>query len=187
MKNIPQAYRTFFGGGFRNFCRYYARSQTGKSTGYRPTLKPLIILIKVNCCIRFICDIVGTGCSLEWFNSAETRSLFSNNFMSGRGGTGAKTAEIRLGSSGSSTMFWAMPTLSSNRNVTIFLRSSVMYMYLFSVLTGLADHLPLTELADHLTFTELADHLPLTGLADHLPVFLLKLLWYLLWENKAIC
>jgi hypothetical protein len=42
-----------------------------------------IILIIVNCCIRIIYDIVGTVCSLEWFNSAETRSLFSNNFMSG--------------------------------------------------------------------------------------------------------
>ena len=30
-------------GGFGIFCRYYARSQTGKSTGYRPTLKPLTI------------------------------------------------------------------------------------------------------------------------------------------------
>ena len=29
-------------GGFSNFCRYYTRSQTGKSTGYRPTLKPLV-------------------------------------------------------------------------------------------------------------------------------------------------
>jgi hypothetical protein len=29
-------------GGFSNFCRYYTRSQTGKSTGYRPTLKPLL-------------------------------------------------------------------------------------------------------------------------------------------------
>jgi hypothetical protein len=28
-------------GAFSNFCRYYARSQTGKSTGYRPALKPL--------------------------------------------------------------------------------------------------------------------------------------------------
>jgi hypothetical protein len=28
--------------GFSNFCRYYTRSQTGKSTAYRPTLKPLI-------------------------------------------------------------------------------------------------------------------------------------------------
>ena len=27
--------------GFCNFCRYYTRSQTGKSTGYRPTFKPL--------------------------------------------------------------------------------------------------------------------------------------------------
>ena len=27
--------------GFSNFCRYYTRSQTGKSTRYRPTLKPL--------------------------------------------------------------------------------------------------------------------------------------------------
>ena len=27
--------------GFSNFCRYYTRSQTGKSTGYRPTLNPL--------------------------------------------------------------------------------------------------------------------------------------------------
>jgi hypothetical protein len=31
-------------GGFSNFCRYYTRSQTGKSIGYRPTLKPLIYL-----------------------------------------------------------------------------------------------------------------------------------------------
>ena len=30
-------------GGFSNFCRYYTRSQTGKSTGYRPTLKSLPI------------------------------------------------------------------------------------------------------------------------------------------------
>ena len=28
-------------GGFSNFCRYYTRSQMGKSTGYQPTLKPL--------------------------------------------------------------------------------------------------------------------------------------------------
>jgi hypothetical protein len=28
-------------GGFSNFCRYYTRSQTGKSTRYRLTLKPL--------------------------------------------------------------------------------------------------------------------------------------------------
>ena len=28
-------------GGFSNFCLYYTRSQAGKSTGYRPTLKPL--------------------------------------------------------------------------------------------------------------------------------------------------
>ena len=30
-------------GGFSNFCRYYTRSQAGKSTGYRPTLKPLLL------------------------------------------------------------------------------------------------------------------------------------------------
>jgi hypothetical protein len=51
MKNIPQAYRPSYlwfwpplilGGGGSNFCRYYTRSQTGKSTGYRPTLKPLL-------------------------------------------------------------------------------------------------------------------------------------------------
>jgi hypothetical protein len=30
-------------GGFSNFCRYYTRSQVGKSTGYRPTLKPLLL------------------------------------------------------------------------------------------------------------------------------------------------
>jgi hypothetical protein len=36
-------------GGFSNFCRYYTRSQTGKSTGYRPTLKPLINTIHVHC------------------------------------------------------------------------------------------------------------------------------------------
>jgi hypothetical protein len=28
-------------GRFSNFCRYYTRSQAGKGTGYRPTLKPL--------------------------------------------------------------------------------------------------------------------------------------------------
>jgi hypothetical protein len=38
--------------------------------------------------------------------------------MSGRWWYRGQTAKIRLGSSGSSTMFWAMPTLSSNRNVT---------------------------------------------------------------------
>ena len=49
MKNIPQAstivlvvLTTANFGGFSNFCRYYTRSQAGKSTGYRPTLKPLI-------------------------------------------------------------------------------------------------------------------------------------------------
>jgi hypothetical protein len=31
-------------GEFSNFCRYYTRSQAGKSTGYRPTLKPLLML-----------------------------------------------------------------------------------------------------------------------------------------------
>jgi hypothetical protein len=31
-------------GGFSNFCRYNTRSQAGKSTGYRPTLKPLNIM-----------------------------------------------------------------------------------------------------------------------------------------------
>ena len=40
MKNIPITTANF--GGFSNFCRYYTRSQTGKSTGYRPTLKPLL-------------------------------------------------------------------------------------------------------------------------------------------------
>jgi hypothetical protein len=51
MKNIPQAYRPSYLwfwpplilGGFSNFCRYYTRSQVGKSTGYRPTLKPLYL------------------------------------------------------------------------------------------------------------------------------------------------
>jgi hypothetical protein len=28
---------------FSNFCRYYTRSQTGKSSGYRPTLKRLLL------------------------------------------------------------------------------------------------------------------------------------------------
>ena len=31
------------GGGVSNLWRYFARSQTGKSTGYRPTFKPLTI------------------------------------------------------------------------------------------------------------------------------------------------
>ena len=30
-------------GGFSNLCRYYTGSQAGKSTGYRPTLKPLLV------------------------------------------------------------------------------------------------------------------------------------------------
>jgi hypothetical protein len=30
-------------GGFSNFCRYYSQSQMGKSTGYWPTLKPLVL------------------------------------------------------------------------------------------------------------------------------------------------
>ena len=30
-------------GWFNNFCRYYTRSQAGKSSGYRPTLKPLLL------------------------------------------------------------------------------------------------------------------------------------------------
>ena len=34
-------------GVFSNFYRYYTRSQTGKSTGYRPTLKPLVIYIYI--------------------------------------------------------------------------------------------------------------------------------------------
>jgi hypothetical protein len=42
--------------GFSNFCRYYTRSQTGKSTGYRPTLKPLqnitIIYERNTCQVR---------------------------------------------------------------------------------------------------------------------------------------
>ena len=36
-------------GGFSNFYRYYTRSQAGKSTGYRPTLKPLSIYIHSEC------------------------------------------------------------------------------------------------------------------------------------------
>ena len=36
-------------GGFSNFCRYYTRSQAGKSTRYRPTLKPLIIIEGPGC------------------------------------------------------------------------------------------------------------------------------------------
>ena len=35
-------YRLFL--GFSNFCRYYTRSQTGKSTGYQLTLKSLIFI-----------------------------------------------------------------------------------------------------------------------------------------------
>jgi hypothetical protein len=40
MKNIPITTANF--GEFSNFCQYYTRSQMGKSTGYRPTLKPLL-------------------------------------------------------------------------------------------------------------------------------------------------
>ena len=42
-------------GGFSNFCRYYARSQTGKSTGYRPTLKPLV---EYSVCSHTCCELV---------------------------------------------------------------------------------------------------------------------------------
>jgi hypothetical protein len=35
-----------FFGGFSNFYRYYTRSQMGKSTGYRPTLKPLRMVVR---------------------------------------------------------------------------------------------------------------------------------------------
>jgi hypothetical protein len=34
------------------FCRYYTRSQTGKSTGYRPTLKPLYSFLFSNTVIH---------------------------------------------------------------------------------------------------------------------------------------
>ena len=47
-------------GGFSNFCRYYTRSQTGKSTGYRPTLKPLIST-------EFERTIIIYCCSLYWY------------------------------------------------------------------------------------------------------------------------
>jgi hypothetical protein len=42
-----------FGGGFSNFCRYYTRSQTGKSTGYRPTLKWVGMFLTTNVQIVF--------------------------------------------------------------------------------------------------------------------------------------
>jgi len=38
--------------GFSNICRYYTRSQTGKSTGYRHTLKPLNIEVNKQWNIR---------------------------------------------------------------------------------------------------------------------------------------
>jgi hypothetical protein len=41
-------------GGFSNFCRYYTRSQTGKSTGYRPTLKHLSKPFYIICLINFM-------------------------------------------------------------------------------------------------------------------------------------
>ena len=44
-------------GGFSNFCRYYTRSQTGKSTGYRPTLKPLHVTFH---------DILTSAISLQF-------------------------------------------------------------------------------------------------------------------------
>jgi hypothetical protein len=44
-------------GEFSNFCRYYTRSQAGKSTGYRPTLKPLIVAFpfhtRLSSCVKF--------------------------------------------------------------------------------------------------------------------------------------
>ena len=52
-------------GGFSNFCRYYTRSQTGKSTGYRPTLKPLY---SGTCAIRHLSFL--TSCDKNvWFQS----------------------------------------------------------------------------------------------------------------------
>ena len=41
-------------GGFSNFCRYYTRSQMGKSTGYRPTLKSLLLpKIEISLVVNF--------------------------------------------------------------------------------------------------------------------------------------
>jgi hypothetical protein len=76
-------------GGFSNFCRYYTRSQAGKSTGYRPTLKPLLscsftsisFLIKslflyFNLCLSVMLDslscsftITSTSYLTNWYNS----------------------------------------------------------------------------------------------------------------------
>jgi hypothetical protein len=42
-------------GGFSNFCRYYTRSQTGKSTGYRPTLKPLSMSVIIAYISNLVC------------------------------------------------------------------------------------------------------------------------------------
>ena len=47
-------------GGFSNFCRYYARSQAGKSTGYRPTLKPLICKFDCKPQRRYLVSHVNT-------------------------------------------------------------------------------------------------------------------------------
>ena len=54
-------------GGFSNFCRYYTRSQAGKSTGYRPILKPLyrntnnVVFLSLFCIgipTRLLCIVV---------------------------------------------------------------------------------------------------------------------------------
>jgi hypothetical protein len=61
-------------GGFSNFCRYYTRSQAGKSTGYRPTLKPLPIFFKANSIHSSIVAILelirGMQCLIEVIRSS---------------------------------------------------------------------------------------------------------------------
>jgi hypothetical protein len=48
-----------FFGGFSNFYRYYTRSQTGKSTGYRPTLF-IYLFIQIQILIGFQPNRFGT-------------------------------------------------------------------------------------------------------------------------------
>ena len=65
-------------GGFSNFCRYYTRSQAGKSTRYRPTLKPLYKVLYKFSSFRPIppTNMVAKGNSCFWL--ANVKKIFSS-------------------------------------------------------------------------------------------------------------
>ena len=56
-------------GGFSNFCRYYTRSQTGKSTGYRPIWNPWyspIFSLNCICCHLISRTILSISNSMQF-------------------------------------------------------------------------------------------------------------------------